>query len=53
MSTQEERVHGEISSSGIAAFATAAEAASLFAPSGNSADVKASQSMVHYQTNPN
>ena len=37
----------------IAAFASAAEAASLFAPSGNSAEVKASQSMVHYQNNPN
>jgi hypothetical protein len=37
----------------IAAFASAAEAASLFAPSGNSAEVKVSQSMVHYQTNRN
>ena len=37
----------------IAAFATAAEATSLFAPSANSAEVKVSQSMVHYQTNPN
>ena len=37
----------------ITVFASAAEAASLFASSGNSAEVKVSQSIVHYQNNPN
>ena len=37
----------------IALLASAAGASSLFVASGNSAEVKASQSMVHYQNHPN
>jgi hypothetical protein len=37
----------------IAAFASAAGAASLLAASGDAAEVKAAQSMVHFQSHPN